>query len=188
MLAGCNLQDWYNQRGWVDVQLAPQGPRNTSLDEFQRIGLAVFGVTVRQDGVAIPQTFTFGEEPLLFDLVEKGKAGERVPLARFKTSLRATAEVTIRMAVVEVIDAAGQPMQVCRIDDTVRSWPCFFVPDNDAYTYEDKPFAPPRGGEVVVGFPAAVKFTRPPNAGPSDPRAQYYIDADPALIRLENHR
>lgn len=190
-LAGCNVKDWYNQQGWVDVQLVPQGPRNTSLDEFQRISVAIFGVTVRQLDVVQPKTFQFQDaagapQPLLVDLVSKGKEGESIPLARFKTNMRPTSEVTIRMQVVEAIDASGQAMQVCRIGDTVRKWPCFFVPTNDAYTYDEKPFAPPRGGEVLVGFPAAVKFVRPPNASPGDARSQYFIETDPALIQLTN--
>lgn len=181
-LAGCSIRNWYNQEGLVTVELAPQPAKNSSLNDFTRVRVAIFGVTVRQVDSANPKVYTFGDDPRVVDLVAAGRAQERVPLAQFKTNLRATSDVVVRMEVVEVVDAAGETMATCKLADEVEKFPCFFVPDNGAYTYNQKPFAPPRGGEVVVGFPIAIKFAQQGRV------SEYYLEADPALIELENRR
>lgn len=182
MLAGCNVKDWYNQMGTVTVELMPLRSGESQMDAFRIIRVAVYGVTVRQAGVADAKQFTFGDNPLVVDLVEKAKSGERIPLAQFRTNLRATSTVDVRMLVIEVIEANGNSMEVCRTTDVPERFPCFFQPTNSVWTYDEKPFAPPRGGEVVVGFPLTVKFAQQGRV------SEFYLAADPNLIQLTNKR
>lgn len=180
--AGCNVKDWYNQEGWVHVDLAVDGSRNSNLDNFRSIKAAVYGVSIRQAGVADAKHFTFGSDPLIVDLVEKGKAGESVRLAEFKTNLRATERVAVRIAVFEAIDAAGNPMQVCRLNQEVEKFPCFYQPENAALLYEAKSFSPPRGGTIDVGFPVTVQFAQQGRA------SEYFLFADPGKVTLDPKR
>lgn len=180
--AGCNVRDWYNQEGWVVIDLAMDAGRNTSADHFRSVKAAVYGVSLRQAGTTDAKHFTFGEDPLILDLVEKTKQGERVRLAEFKTNLRATERVAIRMTVFEAIDAAGNSMEVCRLDDTPEKFPCFYQPDNAALQYDEKSFSPPRGGSIVVGFPVSIQFAQQGRA------SEYYLYADPGKVTLDVKR
>lgn len=182
MLAGCNVKDWYNQQGTITVELAPLRTSDSQMDAFRSIRVAVYGVTVRQAGAADAKQFTFGENPLVVDLVEEARAGERVRLAEFKSNLRATVTVDVRMLIIEAIEANGNSMEVCRAEDVPERFPCFYQPTNGAWTYDDKPFAPPRGGEVVVGFPLTVHFEQQGRV------SEYFLRADPNLVELTNHR
>jgi hypothetical protein len=178
--AGCNVKDWYNQEGYVAIDLVVDNGRNSSIDQFQSIRAALYGVSLQQFDVADQKHFTFGDQPLVIDLVEK--KGGPVRLAEFKTNLRATERVAIRMVVFEVIDAAGNPMEVCREDDTPERFPCFYQPTNAALLYDEKQFSPPRGGEIDVGFPLSVKYATKGRA------AEYFLYADPGLVTLDVHR
>lgn len=182
-LAGCNIRDWYNQEGWVHVELKVNNDPKTALDEFQRLQIAVFGVTIKQADALNPEHFAFDlPGPLLVNLVEKGEKDERVPLASFKTNLRATNSVAIRAVVVEAVAANGEPMEICRISDTPEKFPCFYQPEETAFVYTEKAFAPPRGGEVFVGFPVGVRFAQLGRV------SEYFIEVDPSLVEITNKR
>ena len=185
--AGCDVKDWYNQNGTVRVQLEIQGAKGNHLDEFRSIKAAIYGVMLKQSGESLNlKQFTFGTDPKIIDIVESGKKAESIGLTEFKTNLRATDRVAIRMAVFEAIDAAGNSMQVCKQTDTPDHFPCFYQPDDDLLSFqadvEQKSFAPPRGGTVIVHFPLAVKYAQQGRV------AEYFLFADPALVTLENHR
>lgn len=183
LTAGCNVKDWYNQNGTVTLELNVLGPKNTSLDNLRSVKVAIYGATVRQFSSADARHFTYPtNDPKIVDLVQKGKDGERVPIANFKISIRAVESVTVRMEVFEAIDAAGNALEICRLRDKPERFPCFFIPDNSAYQYYEKPFAPPRGGEVVVGFPLAIKYAARGRV------SEYYISTPAEEIVLENRR
>lgn len=183
-MAGCNVKDWYNKNGTVRLQLDIQDAQTSSLDSFRSVMVAIYGASIKQAGDALnpPQDFTFGSDPLIVDIVQKGKAREVIPLAEFKTNLRATERVLVRIVVFEAIDAAGAPMEVCRVTDTPEKFPCFYQPAGDALLYEEKDFSPPRGGTVIVHFPIAIKYAQQGRV------AEYFLHADPALVQLENRR
>lgn len=180
-LAGCNVKDWYNQNGTVRIQL--EFPLDGStINEFRMVNAAVYGVSLRQTDTADPDHFTYPEgDPLVVNLVEKAKTGESVVITEFKTNLRATDRVAVRIAVYEAVTAAGESLEICRLGQAPTKYPCFYQPDNTALQY-DKPFAPPRGGLVVVHFPVAVKYAQLQRA------SEYFLFADPDLVVLENHR
>lgn len=180
--AGCNVKDWYNQEGWVAIDLALEGGRNSTIDHFRSVKAAVYGVSLRQAGTTDAKHFTFGADPLIVDLVEKAKEGETVRLAEFKTNLRATERVAVRITVFEAIDAAGNSMEICRLDDTPERFPCFYQPDNAALLYEEKSFSPPRGGRITVGFPVAIQFAQQGRA------SEYFLYADPGKVTLDVER
>lgn len=180
--AGCNVKDWYNMEGHVTVTMFMDTGANSTLDHFRSIKAAVYGVDLRQGSAADAKHFTFGDTPLVVDLVEMGKKGEEIALAQFKTNLRATDRVALRIVVFEVIDAAGNPMEVCRINTQPERWPCFYQPDNAALLYDEKSFSPPRGGSIDVGFPLTVHFATKGRA------QQYFLYADPGLVRLDVQR
>lgn len=179
--AGCNVKDWYNQNGTVRIELEVLDATETAIGDMRSVKVAIYGVSLRQVN-AQPKHFAFEPEPLIVDLVETMKADERIPLTEFKTNLLATERVAVRLVVFEAIDAAGKNLEICRLDSEVETFPCFYQPDNSALLYEDRPFAPPRGGEVVVGFPVAVRFAQEGRA------SEYYLEADPSKIVLENAR
>lgn len=181
-LSGCNVRDWYNQEGWVAIDLVVDSGRNTTIDQFRSIKAALYGVSLAQADVADQKHFTYGEQPLILDLVEKARKEERVRLTEFKTNLRQTERVAVRMVVFEAIDAAGNPMPICRLNQDVEKFPCFYQPDNAALLYDEKSFSPPRGGEIVVGFPIAVQFATQGRA------AEYFLYADPGLVTLDVNR
>lgn len=181
-LAGCNVKDWYNQRGTVHVELVSLGGANTSLDHFRSITVVLYGVSVKQLGSVDSKEFSFGEQPPTVDLVQMAKSGAPRPLAEFTVSLRAVERVTVYLEVIEAVDAAGNSIQVCRLEDTVEKWPCFFMPSNGSFRYDAKTFSPPRGGSIDVGFPLEVKYAQ------RGTKSQYYLDNDPNQIRLESHR
>lgn len=184
MLAGCNFKDFYNQVGTVSITVSPlRTAANSTMNDFQKITIAIFGVTIRQLGSIDPKSFSFPPgQPLIMDMVDK--ADTRTPIADFKTNLRATSSVTVRVDVVEAIDAAGKSMKICHEGVEIKNseYPCFFVPETFSYTYDRRGFAPPRGGEVVVVFPLVVKAAE--LAG----KREYYISTPAELIELENHR
>lgn len=180
-LAGCNVKDWYNQNGTVRIELEVLDAAESAIGDLRSVKAAIYGVSLRQIN-AQPKHFAFEPEPLVVDLAETARADERVPLAEFKTNLLATERVAVRLVVFEAIDASGKNLEICRLDTEVEQFPCFYQPDNSALLYEDRPFSPPRGGEVVVGFPVAVRFAQQRNA------AEYYLEADPSKIVLESAR
>lgn len=181
-LAGCSFPDFYNQNGDVRVELAPQGPTNTSLSDFRKITIAVYGVSVRQIGSIDPFEFSFGDSPLVVDLVETGMRGDRVPLSEHKQSIRAVGEVTLRLDVVQAVDARGETMPVCREEDTVATFPCFFLNRAGAYRLTEPDFAPPRGGDVVMGFPLSV------HEATVEGKTEYFLIADPTKVTLDMRR
>ena len=185
VLAGCSIADWYNQNGTVRIELAIQGPEGSAIDELRSVKVAIYGISLKQVN-AQPIHFAFEEggepQPLLVDLVEEQKGDARVPLTEFKTNLLATERVAIRIVTFEAISAAGESLEICNLEDEVERFPCFYQPANSALLYEERPFAPPRGGEVVVGFPVAVAFAQQGSA------SEYYLVADPSKIVLENSR
>lgn len=178
-LSGCNVRDWYNQEGYVAIDLAVDSGRNTTIDHFRSLKAALYGVTLAQADTVDAKHFTFGDQPLIIDLVEQAKKDDPIRLTEFKTNMRATSRVAVRIVVFEAIDAAGNPMEICRIDTEVEKFPCFFQPDNAALIYDEKSFSPPRGGEITVGFPVAVKFATKGRA------AEYFLYADPGQVTLD---
>lgn len=181
-LAGCNIRDWYNQEGYVSLDLFMDEGANSTLDQFRSIKAAVYGATIRQLGTADAKHFTYGESPRIIDLVEMGAKDERIRVTDFKTNIRATDQVTFRVAVFEAIDAAGNNMEICRLNDSDVKFPCFYQPENAALVYNEKSFSPPRGGSIVVGFPLTVHFA-------SQGKAQeYFLFADPGRVTLTLER
>lgn len=179
--AGCNVKDWYNQNGTVRIELEVLPASESRIGEFSSLRVAIYGVSLRQTD-AEPKHFGFEPDPVIVDLVQVAKDDERVPLTEFKTNLRATDRVAVRLVTLEAITAAGESLQVCRIGDSVDRFPCFYQPNNTALLFEDRPFSPPRGGEVVVGFPVGVAFAQQGRA------TQYYLEADPSKIVIETKR
>lgn len=181
-LSGCNVRDWYNQEGYVAIDFVVDSGQNTTIDHFRSIKAAIYGVSLRQLDSVEEKHFTYGEQPLIVDLVEKAKEDEPIRLTEFKTNMRATSRVGVRLVVFEAIDAAGNTMEICRIDTQVEKFPCFFQPDNAFLIYDEKTFSPPRGGEITVGFPVAVKFATKGRA------AEYFLYADPGQVTLDVQR
>lgn len=174
-LAGCSFSDWYHQRGTAYVELAPQGPAGTALGDFKKLSVAVYGVSMKKVGSVQPYEFAFGDSPLVVDLVEHGKARTTVPLVENVTNLRAFEWVTVRIDVVEALDAAGKPVPGCHPGQPVASRPCVSTPVNGAYRAE-RAFSPPRGGEVTFRFPLAVQFDAQGD--------EYYIQMDPDAVEI----
>lgn len=174
-LAGCSFSDWWNLRGTVEVELAPQGPSGTALSNFQSLQIAVYGVSMKKAGSVEPYEFSFGEDPLLVDLVATGKAGTRIPMVTNKTNLREFESVTIRIEVVEAISASGRSLPACHPGQPVESRPCVSTPVNGAYRIE-RPFSAPRGGTATFVFPIAVQYDQPTD--------EYYIQSDGALAQI----
>lgn len=181
--AGCNIQDWYNQMGTVRIQLDVQPAQTSHLADFRSVKAVIYGVTLTQLGDALnPKQFTFGPGGKIVDIVQHGKSGEAIGLAEFRTNLRATEGILVRMVVFEAIESSGTPMEICRVTSRPERFPCFYQPQSDALEYDAAPFAPPRGGEVVVHFPVAIKYAQQGTV------AEYFLFADPALVELENRR
>jgi hypothetical protein len=158
LFSGCSFADFYNQRGEVNVELVPIGPTNTSLAEFRSIKIAIYGVTVEQFLVIDRKQFSFAQQPLVIDLVEKGTRGETVPLVQnIQETIRPIDNVTLHLDVLSAIDAQGKPMPVCHEEDQTTSFPCFFVTQERAYPLGGRNFAVPRGGTLTLGVPLAVQ-------------------------------
>lgn len=174
-LAGCSFSDWYHQRGTVYVELAPQGPAGTALGDFQKLTIAVYGVSMKKIATVEPYEFSFGDSPLLVDLVQHGRAGTTLPLVENKTNLRAFESVTIRIDVVEAVDASGRSVPGCHPGQPVASRPCVSTPVNGAYRAE-RQFSPPRGGEATFLLPLGVQFAADVN--------EYYIQLDPDAVDI----
>lgn len=183
-LAGCNLRDWYNQEGWVHIELKVIEGGDTSLGEFDRVTLAIYGVTVKQADALNPDSFAFEPGPLLVNLVELAEKDERPRLASFKTNLRATNSVVVRAVAIEAVTAAGESLEICRLPPAPppEKFPCFYQPEDTAFAYNEKAFAPPRGGDVIVGFPVGVEFASRGRV------TQYFIEVDPSLVDIVNDR
>ena len=180
-MAGCNIRDWYNQEGIVAIDLVVDPGKNSSLSEFRSIKAALYGVSLAQLDVADQKHFTYGEDPLIIDLVEQAKKGP-LRMTEFQTNLRQTERVAVNMVVFEAIDAAGNSMQICKLDTTVEKFPCFYQPDNAAILYDEKLFSPPRGGQITVGFPIAIQFATKGRA------SEHFVYADPGLVTLDVDR
>jgi hypothetical protein len=174
-LAGCSFSDWYHQRGTVYVELAPEGPAGTALGDFQKLRIAVYGASLKKVGSVDPYEFGYGDSPLVVDLVEHGRAGTTVRLVENVTNLRAFETVTVRIDVVEALDAGGKAIPGCHPGQPVPSRPCVSTPVNGAYRAE-RQFSPPRGGEITFLFPLSVQFNAQAN--------EYYIQMNPDAIEL----
>lgn len=181
-LAGCNFKDFYNQNGTFHVVLVPQGPENSSITDFRSLKVAIYGVSVRQQLNIQSKEFSFGDAPLVVDFLDKALKGERVPLATGKMSLRAVDNVTVRLDVIEAVDAQGNDVPTCYEGEPVEAFPCFFMPANNAYRLAEPQFAPPRGGTVTFGFPLAVKSVT------LEGDTEYFFVGDPALAIIEKER
>ena len=181
-LAGCNFKDFYNQNGTFHVVLVPQGPENSSLTDFRSLKVAIYGVSVRQQLNIQSKEFSFGDAPLVVDFLDKALKGERVPLATGKMSLRAVDNVTVRLDVIEAVDAQGKDVPTCYEGEPVEAFPCFYMPTNNAYRLTEPQFAPPRGGTVTFGFPLAVKSVT------VEGDTEYFFVGDPALAVIEKQR
>lgn len=182
MFAGCNVKDWYNQEGYVSIELAVDSGKNTTIDHFKSIKAQVYGVDIKQRESSDQKHFTFGDSPLIVDLVDLAKKGESVHITEFKTNLRATEKVAIRIVVFEVFDAAGNPVEVCRLNTQPEKFPCFYQPDNAALLYDEKQFSPPRGGTVEATFPVTIQFATKGRA------SQYFLFADSGQVELAVRR
>lgn len=180
--AGCNVKDWYNQNGTIRFQLEILGNSSSMVNEFQSVKVALYGVSLRQRDALNPLHFTFGTEPRVIDLVTYAKEGEEIPVTEFKSNMVPVVSVQLKVVVIEAITASGENIAVCRLADRPEKFPCFYQPDDDSLRYEEKPFAPPRGGEVTVHFPVAIKYATRGLA------SQYFLFADPTLVELENKR
>ena len=181
-LAGCNFRDFYNQEGTFHVVLVPQGPENSSLTDFRSLKIAIYGVSVRQQLTVQSKEFSFGDTPLVVDFLETALKGERVPLATGKQNLRAVDNVTLRLDVIEALDAQGKTIPTCHEGEPVERFPCFYMPDNNAYRLGEPQFAPPRGGSVTFGFPLAVQSVT------QNGDTEYFFVGDPALAIVDKQR
>lgn len=175
-LAGCNFADWYNQRGTVKVELVAVGADQSAIEDFETLKIAVYGVSLKQAGSIQTQEFTFGGSPLIVDLAATASADQRIPLAQTTLSLRQVESVTLRIEVVEAVDASGTVLPACHPGEPVESRPCVSTPRNGAYREENRPFSAERGGTIVYGFPLAVQYDQPTN--------EYYIQTDPEFATL----
>lgn len=179
-LAGCNVQDWYNHMGTVNVSLAPTGVQESRIGDFQTVSVALYGVSVKQVDSINTKEFSYGDQPLVVDLAKLARDRERLPITQFKMNLRAVETITLRMEVLEAVDASGRSLEICRPGDEIERFPCFAVPDNGAYVYDDKPFSPQRGRVLNVGLPLDLQYLD------SGPRNEYYFLAiDPNRLVLE---
>lgn len=181
-LAGCDFKDFYNQMGTFHIELVPQGPENSSVTDFRTLRIAVYGVSVKQQLTVQPKEFSFGDSPLVVDFLHAALNGERVRLATGQQNLRAVDNVTIRLDVLEAVDAAGHEVATCYEGEPVERFPCFYMPGNNAFRLEEPRFAPPRGGEVTFGFPLAVQ------AVTVEGDMEYFFVGDPALATVEKKR
>lgn len=175
-LAGCNVRDWWNLEGTFKVEIAAVGPGESALGDFQKLTLAVYQVSLKQEGELNTHLFAFQPEPLAVDLVELHESGKGLPVAEMKKVIRPVTATTIRISVVEAIDASGRSLPACYPGEPVESRPCVSAPRNGAYTVDDHPFSPPRGGAATFRFPFAVQYSPQAN--------EYYIQADPALVEI----
>lgn len=173
-LAGCSFPDWYKQRGTVYVSLDPQ--TSDALNDFQSLKIVVFGVSMKKLGGVEPYEFSFGDSPLIVDLVQTARSDEIIPLVENKTNLRAFESVTVRVDVAEALDASGRTVPGCHPGQPVASRPCVSTPVNGAYRI-DRSFSPPRGGSVTFYLPLGVQF----NSGANE----YFIQLDPNAARIE---
>ena len=181
-LAGCNFKDFYNQSGTFHIHLVPQGPENSSITDFRTLRVAVYGVSVKQQLTVQTKEFSFGDAPLVVDFLDAALKGERIPLATGKQNLRAVDNVTLRLDVLEAVDAQGNEVPTCHEGEPVERFPCFFMPDNNAFRLSEPHFAPPRGGEVTFGFPLAVKSVTVRGD------TEYFFLGDPADATVEKKR
>lgn len=181
-LAGCDFKDFYNQMGTFHIDLVPQGPENSSITDFRTLRIAIYGVSVKQQLTVQTKEFSFGDSPLVVDFLDAALQGERVRLATGKQNLRAVDNVTIRLDVLEAVDAQGNEVETCYEGEPVESFPCFFMPDNNAFRLQEPHFAPPRGGEVTFGFPLAVKSVT------LEGDTEYFFVGDPALVVVDRDR
>ena len=181
-MAGCNVQDWYNKKGDVNLVLTPLADENSLVDQFKSVKVALYGVTLRQRGAINPANFGY-DEPKIIDLVPMAREGEELTVTKFTTSLLPTVRVFLKLVVIEAIDAAGTSLMVCRPVDTPERFPCFYQPADDVFEPVDlSPFSPPRGGTVTVHIPIAVKYAQQGRV------SEYFLFSDPALVELENKR
>lgn len=181
-LAGCNLKDWYNQRGTVRVMLAPIGPDGTDLLDFQQITVAIYGVSVKQYLIIDSKEFTFGDQPKLFDMVEAGTKGTAIPLLETTLNIRAIESVQLRLDVLDAVDARGASLPICRENEPAESFPCFFVPKDGVYYHEGAQFSTPRGGSVTFHYPIGVK------AITQGGQLEYFLYEDPSKVVIETAR
>lgn len=180
-LAGCNFKDFYNQNGTFHIDLVPQGPANSSLADFRSLKIAVSSVSVKQVFAAQTKEFPF-DPPIVIDFLDAGMNGERVRLATGKQNLRAVNNVTIKLDIVEAVDAQNMDIPTCREGQAVVRFPCFYMPPQNSFRLQEPQFAPPRGGTVTFGFPLAVKTVT------FEGNSEYFFVGDPALATVEKER
>jgi hypothetical protein len=178
-LSGCNARDWWDLKGTYHVELAPIAD-NSAMGDFQKLTIAVYGVSLKQEGEINPHHFTFSPEPLFVDMVDLANKGERQPLAQMKSVIRPVTSVTIRIAVAEAIDASGKSLPPCFPGEPVESRPCVSTPKNGAYLIDTIPFSPPRGGSVTFGFPLLIQYAPQAN--------EYFIQTDDPLATVETEK
>ena len=174
-LAGCSFSDWWNLKGTVYVDLAPQAPGKSSINDFRTLKVAVHGVSLKKAGAVDPYEFSYGTEPLIVDMVAAGKAGNRIRMVENKTTLREFESVTVRIEVIDAVDASGKTLPACHPGQPVASRPCVSTPVNGAYRIE-RDFSPPRGGTATFVFPLAVHYSQDSN--------EYFIQGDGTLAEV----
>lgn len=179
-LAGCNVRDWWDLRGDFHVEVRPLSSSQSAIGDFQKLTLAIQEVSLKQEGELNAHLFGYGDEPLLVDMVELGEKGLALPVVETNRIIRPMTSVTVRLYVVEAIDAQGRSLPACFPGQPVESRPCVSTPINGAYTLDTVPFSPPRGGSVTFSFPLAVQY--------SASAREYYIQADDALIQVTTDR
>lgn len=177
-LAGCNVRDWWDLKGTYQVDARPLSPSESAIGDFQKLTLAISEVSLKQEGELTPHLFGFGDDPLLLDMVDLGTKGESVPLAKTTRIIRPMTAVTVRLYVVEAIDAQGRSLPACFPGEPVESRPCVSTPVNGAYRLDTVPWSAPRGGSATFLFPIAVQYSASAN--------EYYIQADDAKIVLQS--
>lgn len=182
LLAGCNVKDWFSQQGNITIQIDPMGAANTTLTDFRKLTVAVYGVTIKQYLMLDSKQFSYGDQPKLFDFVEKGMKGEPIPVMTDKINIRAVESVTLHLDVFEAIDAQGKNVPVCREGEPVASFPCFFMPLNGAYRHQDKQFSTVRGGSVTFNYPLGVRSVT------ENGQTEYFIFEDVTLATVETSR
>lgn len=183
LTAGCSVKDWFNQSGKIHVNILPLGPEGTDLLDFRSVKVALYSATVKQVLIIEPKDFSYGDSPLIFDMVEKGTKGEKIPILSETINIRAVESITLRLDVVEAIDAQGRAMPICREGETITTFPCFFVPEEGVYRHQNaQTFSTVRGGSVTFNYPLGVRSTT------QGGNVEYFIYEDPAKVVIETSR
>ncbi len=179
-LAGCNLKDWWDINGTFRVEVSTGNNANSRIGDFQSLKLGIYDLSLKQEGEVNPALFAFRDEPLVIDMVRMGREGGTMPVIETVRSLRPVTAVTIRVSVIEAIDATGKSLPACFPNQPVESRPCVSTPLNGAYRIDDQPFSPPRGGSATFVFPILVKYAANVN--------EYFISTDSTLVKVTTEK